>query len=136
MQHWYAYHSDVTMKHTYASLCVSQMYVTSLKPSLFLGDVIWVVESDESKPAKKFRLADCFRVTKTLRPPFPAGYGKFVLKLEGVPLPFASPLQLCKGDPWFEILHRKYITKQKFFNKLDSEPVVVNGFLLASRVAL
>jgi hypothetical protein len=135
MQHWYAFHSDKTMKHTYASVAASQMYVTRPPAFLTLGDFIWVVEGDLSKPMN-FQLADCFKVERTRLPPFSAGYERFALKLEGTRSLLARPLALSKSEPWFARLHANYITKRKFFNPLFSEPAVLRGLLKASGVVV
>jgi len=125
VQHWYAYHSDKVMKHTYASVKASQIYLTKYHP-IELDDVVWVIEGDLKKPAC-FRLADCFRYRFIRYPLFPIGYEKFKFKISDHHSLLAHEILIDKAEAWFSTLHSKYITKQKFFHSLRSEPSIVNG---------
>lgn len=113
------------MGYTYASVGASQMYLTKYW-SLRVGDVIWVVEGDLKKP-KGFHLADCFQCASTEYPPFPPGYGKFKLKVLGCSSFLVREIALDKTELWFDILHSKYITKQRFFSSLSFEPTILAG---------
>jgi len=126
MQHWYVYHSTETMGHPYRSLGESAVFSKNEVPKLLLGDSIWVIEGP-----KDFTLVDCFIYTETDDPPFRADYGGFKLKLAGDRSLLASELPLDKGNAWFKDLHSRFITKQRFFDRLTDEHVeglqVVSG---------
>lgn len=122
------------MRHTYASVKASQMYLTK-NYSIELDDVVWVIEGDLKKPAH-FRLADCFRYMFIKYPPFPAGSGKFKFKISSRHSLLAHEILIDKAAPWFSMLHSKYITKQKFFHSLDQEPLIVNGLRDVSGITL
>lgn len=121
MQNWYVYHSTEKMGHSYAASDPSSVYSTTLQPKLCFGDVIWVVEGDKNSP-RQFALADCFRYKDTKYPPFESGYDAFKLRLMGISL-LQKPVPLRKEDEWFSNLHKKCITKQRFFERLSDEAV-------------
>lgn len=132
MQHWYVYHSTETMGHGYASTGSSSVYSTTLQPKLCFGDVIWVVEGDMSSP-RQFALVDCFKHENTKYPPFANGYDGFKLRILGKSL-LKTPVPLQKEEEWFAHLHKNYITKQRFFRRLNDEPFVVAGLMKASGI--
>lgn len=133
MRHWYGYHSSKAMKHSYASVGSSAIYTSKTHESLALGDIVWVVEGDLCKTTN-FQLVDCFRIAKVSKPPFAYSYEKYRLKLEGHRSMLPSPIPLNKRDSWFALLHAKYITKQRFFNELMPEPVVLTGLMGAANI--
>lgn len=133
--HWYVYHSQKAMGHSYASIGASVVYSTKKQPKLCLGDVVWVVEGDSSTPTE-FALVDCFKVHMADTPPFPPGYGKFQLKAMGERSLLSKPFRLGAEMEWFEELHSRYITKQRFFHSLGGEPNILDGLLTASGAAI
>lgn len=114
------------MGHSYAATGLSSVYSSRSQPKLCFGDAIWVIEGDTSSP-RKFALVDCFRYKDTKYPPFSRDYDSFKLQILGSSL-LKSSIPLRKEDEWFAHLHVKYITKQKFFELLATEPQVVAGF--------
>ncbi|MBB5188533.1 hypothetical protein HNQ57_002815 [Zhongshania antarctica] len=114
MQHWYVYHSQETMSHPYASLGEHAVYSKQNQPKLCFNDVIWVVEGDSSTP-KNFTLVDCFQYKNSEYPPFKAEYSAFKLKVSDTTSLLESAISLSKDIPWFEDLHQRFITKQRFF---------------------
>lgn len=133
LQHWYVYHSTETMRHSYASTGSSSVYSTTLQPKLCFGDAIWVIEGDTSTP-RKFALVDCFRYEDTKYPPFSNGYDAFKLRVVGTSL-LKHTIPLQKEGEWFSRLHSKYITKQRFFERLSSEPEVIVALQKISGIA-
>lgn len=128
MGHWYVYHSVKTMGHSYKSLGKSTVYSSKQQPKLCIGDCIWVVEGDDSQPTE-FGLVDCFIYKATDYPPFSAGYAKFKLKASGTSILKGKTLPLDKTMNWFDLLHKKYITKQRFFAYLEDDEDIKNGLL-------
>lgn len=125
MDHWYAYHSDSVMKHSYASVGASQLYLTK-RYSFAIGDIVWVVEGDLNRP-KGFALVDCFRCAEVEYPPFHSGYERFKLKIVGRSSLLACEIPLTKMESWFATLHADYITKRRSFSLLTRELEIVNG---------
>lgn len=126
MQHWYVYHSIETMKHAYATTGLCAVYSTKIQRQLCFGDAIWVIEGDMSTP-RQFSLVDCFRYEDTVYPPFGNGYDEFKLCFIGKSSLLKKVVPLSKSKSWFDELHGRYITKQRFFSLLTSEPQVVAG---------
>lgn len=133
MQHWYSYHSEKTMGHTYASAGGSGMYLSRAPKKLEAGDIVWVVEGDIRNP-KRFSLVDCFEYSNTELPPFAPSYSRFVIRILGHHSLLRSPMPLNRADKWFFDLHSRFITKQKFFNRLEEEPELVKGLCTASGI--
>ena len=126
MQNWYVYHSEERMGHSYVSLDGHAVYSAANQPKLCFDDVIWVVEGDSNKP-KSYYLVDCFHYRDTDYPPFPSGYSDFKLKVAGEGTLLNETVELSKGNEWFSTLHGKFITKQRFFSRMDEFPEVVAG---------
>ena len=120
------------MGHAYTKTGTASVYSTTLQPKLCFGDFLWVVEGDTSVP-RQFALVDCLRYEDTKHPPFPAGYSDFKLRVIGTSL-LKIPVPLKKEDDWFSRLHKRYITKQKFFSRLTGDPEVLAGLQQVSGV--
>jgi hypothetical protein len=135
MTHWYVYHSQKTMGHSYASLGRSIVYSTKKQTKLCLGDVIWVVEGSANTPVS-FALADCFKVTETDIPPFPFEYKAFELKAAGDKSLLPAQIALTTESTWFNDLHERFITKQRFFQSLSAEPGILTGLVATSGIAI
>jgi hypothetical protein len=133
MKHWYSYHSEKTMGHTYGSTGRSAMYLTRAQKKLEVGDIIWVVEGNIRIPAR-FSLVDCFKYDDAEFPPFAPSYSKFVIRILGYNSLLPSPVPLNRADKWFFTLHGRFITKQKFFSCLEEEPELVEGLCTASGI--
>lgn len=134
MQHWYVYHSAETMGHSYASTGSSSVYISKAQPKLCFGDVIWVVEGDTSTP-RNFALVDCFHYEDTKYPPFASSYKGFQLQVLGTSV-LKAPIPMLKDDEWFSQLHAKYITKQRFFERLANAPQIIAGLQKVSGIEL
>ncbi|WP_426360359.1 hypothetical protein ACPUVO_09140 [Pseudocolwellia sp. HL-MZ19] len=126
MRHWYVYHSQKTMKATYLSLAESSAYSKSNRRELCLGDIIWVIEGDQDNPTN-FSIADCFKYTESDYPSPHGPFSDFKLKISGSSLLKIGGLTLDKSMPWFDVLHSKYLSKQKSFNNITDENDIVNG---------
>jgi len=132
MADWYVYHSAETMDHRYGNPEKNHVFSTSMKKKLCLNDNIWIIEGLGESP-KKFYLAAHFTYQETEYPPFPSPYmgGKyadFKVMYAGQGDSYESKYKLTFADhPWFEQLHKGYITKQKFFNDISSLKDVVSG---------
>ena len=135
MKHWYFYHSQKTMGHSYASLCESAVFVSSEKSKLCLGDLIWVIEGDKDTPCN-YQIADCFRYINTDYPPFTGVYSDFRRKLKGGSSLLPEPVPVTSRLLWFKELHGRFITKQRFCASLADEPTVVEGLLKSSGVGI
>lgn len=129
---WYVYHSERTMGRSYESFGEPFVLSTRRRPKLCLGDVIWVVEGF-GRPLAGFRLADCFAVRATEESAIPS----FTLKVRGDESLIRSAIGLDPASmPWFASLHSRFITKQRFFNSLGSEPEISGGLRKVSGVAI
>ncbi|MCH8475937.1 MAG: hypothetical protein LAT55_12010 [Opitutales bacterium] len=126
MRNWYVYHSQKTVKNPYSSLAESTVFSKTSRRDLCIGDTFWVIEGDLSNPVN-FTLVDCFTYTTSDYPPFPVEFSDFKYKFSGSSLLTGSPIALDKSMPWFEELHQKFISKQKFFNNISLEHNVVEG---------
>lgn len=133
--HWYVYHSQKTMKRSYASLGEPVVYSTKAQPKLCGGDVVWVVEGDMSNPVR-FELADCFRVSAAECGPFTGDLANFKARAIGAASLLPGTVSLTDIQPWFADLHQRYITKQKLFCALDKEATIVAGLVAASSIKL
>lgn len=133
MQHWYSYHSEKTMGHTYASAGGLSMYLTQASKKLESGDIIWVVEGNNNSP-KLFFLVDCFKYVDAELPPFAPSYSRFAIRILGRHSLLRHPILLNHADKWFSDLHGRFITKQKFFHRLEKEPELVEGLCTASGI--
>ncbi|MFC1560720.1 hypothetical protein ACFL3W_02135 [Pseudomonadota bacterium] len=135
MKHWYVYHSQKTMGHSYESMAESAVYSTKQQPKLCIGDIIWVVEGNNNQPTG-FSIADCFKHSRADYPSPYGAYSKYKLKVEGKSLLKNKNIGLEKHVPWFDQLHKGYITKQKFFVQIDNQKEVVKGLIDVSGVAI
>jgi len=133
--HWYVYHSQKTMKRSYASLGMPAVYSTKSQPKLCGGDTVWVIEGNTANPVQ-FELADCFRVSAAECGPFPGDLAGFKARAVGSSSLLSTAIPLSNTVIWFSELHRRYITKQKFFCSLGDEPEIVAGLLSSSAVRL
>jgi len=125
--HWYVYHSRNTMGHAYSNAEARVVYSSKLQPKLCLGDTVWVVEGDECSPAN-FALVDTFLVRSTDVPSRVGPYTKFKLQVSGGESLLKCSVPLTSKLSWFESLHSRYITKQRFFMSLTAEPDIESGF--------
>lgn len=135
MNHWYAYHSEKTMGHTYASVGASTMYMRREPSALEAGDLIWVIEGDLRSPTR-FTLVDCFEFSDVEYPPFKQSYQKFAVRITGHRSLLMTPSPLNRADAWFADLHGRFITKQRFFNQLNSDPHIIEGLASIGGVML
>lgn len=135
MQHWYVYHSDKTMGYTYASTGISAFYLKTDKANhvtLYKNHIIWVIEGNLQTPCQ-FKLVDCFHYLRSEEPPFNNMHGKFSgtqSEFNAIHIKFtrrifgnsllSNPISLDKEDKWFDYMHKKRITKQKFFCPLTN----------------
>jgi hypothetical protein len=133
LRNWYAYHSQKTMKHSYASVGKSGMYLTREHSALCRGDIVWVVEGDLSNPTN-YSLVDCFSYEEASYPPFSPEYSRFKIYIQGNKSFLRIPVSLDISVEWMTHLHGQYITKQKFFCPLHTEPKVQEGLSLVSGV--
>ena len=133
MRHWYSYHSEKTMGHTYASTGSSSMYLSRVPQKLEADDIIWVIEGDNRTP-KRFSLVDCFEYSDTEFPPFAPSYSRFAIRILGHHSLLKGPVLLNRADKWFFDLHGGFITKQKFFSCLEGEPGLIAGLCTASGI--
>ncbi len=133
MANWYVYHSAETMDRRYGNPDKNHVFSEKQKRKLCLNDEIWVIEGYGESP-KTFYLAAHFVYKETDYPPFPSPYkgpkyDDFNFMYAGPGESFGSEYELnASASPWFEELHKKFITKQKFFHSLEEYPGVVNGF--------
>ncbi|WP_273455872.1 hypothetical protein [Nevskia ramosa] len=135
MQHWYVYHSQKTMKRPYSFAVGSAVFSTKNQPKLCNGDIVWVVDGDLAEPSQ-FKLADCFRVEATEIAPLPIGYEQFKVKASASSSLLLEPAKLGIDLKWFELLHARYITKQRFFHSLSNEPEILDGLRRISGVKI
>ena len=135
MRHWYVYHSQKTMKTTYLSLSESAVYSKTNRRELCSGDVIWVIEGDRDNPIN-FSIVDCFKHTESDYPSPHGEFSDFKLKISGPSLLEIGNYALDKSMPWFNILHLKYLSKQKFFSNITDEDDIVNGLLDVSGIVI
>lgn len=133
MKHWYSYHSEKTMGHTYASTGRSSMYLSRAPKKLEVGDFVWVIEGDIRTPTR-FSLVDCFEYIDAEFPPFAPSYSRFGIRIFGYHSLLRSPVPLNRADKWFFALHSRFITKQKFFSCLEEEPELVEGLCTVSDI--
>jgi hypothetical protein len=133
--HWYVYHSQKSMGHTYAELGAPVVFSTKNQPKLCHGDTVWVVEGDLSTPID-YAIVDCFAVQGTDMPPFPGSYSEFKLKVIGERSLLPKPIALDKSAPWFSELRDRFITKQRFFCSLEDHRQIQEDFAAASGVAI
>jgi hypothetical protein len=126
MQHWYVYHSKATMGCDYKALDEAGAYSKKKQSTLLLGDAIWVVEGPG-----EFALVDCFLHTSTDYRPLSYPFGDFELKAKGASL-IKGAIPLDASLPWFKELHSRYITKQRFFERVEGP--IVAGFQSLSGV--
>jgi len=131
--HWYAYHSEKTMGYPYSSVGASGMYLKREPKNLLLGDIIWVIAGGVSTPTH-FTLVDCFQHDRAERAPFSGRYSKFEIRVLGSRSLLRSPVRLSRNDEWFADLHARFITKQRFFVSLESEPDKVEGLSRVSGI--
>jgi hypothetical protein len=87
---------------------------------------VWVVEGDESTPVN-YTLVDKFVVASTDTPSPVGSYAPFKLKVSGGKSLLTTATPLTPEVQWFSSLHRKYITKQRFFESLGTEPDIERG---------
>jgi hypothetical protein len=123
------------MKQTYSSLGEPAVYSTTRQPKLCKGDVIWVVEGDDSQPMQ-FRIVDCFTLSHCddvpRHGPF---FSTFKLKCVGAKSLLTRPVELSKESmPWFRELHERFLTKQRFFDRLG--PAIVAGLVGTAAISL
>ena len=117
MADWYFYHSQNTMGQTYHISGESAVYSKLENKKLCFGDRIWVIEGDLGQPVR-FSLVDCFIYAENIHPPFSSPFYGFRIKYRGESLK-PPEVRLNKSDsPWFSQLHSKYITKQRFFERI------------------
>ena len=136
MKHWYAYHSQNTMKHPYSDIGRSAFYLSKKTvKNLCIGDLIWVVEGDTTTPANFF-LVDCFKYSSSEFPPFKSEYSNFDICIIGTSLLYSSILLNRNSDDWFADLHSRFITKQRFFNSIDDTQDIIDGFLNVSKIKI
>jgi hypothetical protein len=133
VKHWYSYHSEKTMGHTYASAGGSGTYLSRTPTKLDAGDIVWVIEGDIRTPTR-FSLVDCFAYSDAEFPPFVPLYSRFAIRILGHHSLLRSPVPLNRADRWFFALHGRFITKQKFFSCLEEEPELVEGLCTVSAV--
>ena len=133
MQHWYSYHSEKTMGHTYASAGCPGMYLSRAPKKLEVGDIVWVVEGGLRTPVR-FSLVDCFEYSDAKLPPFAPSYSKFAIQILGHHSLLRTSIPFNRTEKWFAELHARFITKQKFFNRLEGEPAIVEGLCSASGI--
>ena len=132
MADWYVYHSAETMGRRYGNPEINHVFSTSTKKKLCLNDNVWVIEGFGESP-KIFYLAAHFTYQETKHPPFPSPYigekyAAFKIMYAGDGESYGSKYNLTFEDhPWFEQLHKGYITKQKFFYEISSLVDVVSG---------
>lgn len=124
--HWYVYHSRKTMGHPYIGLPGPVVYSSKLQPKLCLGDTVWVIEGDESTPVN-YTLVDKFFVSSTDTPSPVGPYARFKLKVCGAKGLLTAGVPLISDMQWFSSLHGRYITKQRFFASLATEPDIERG---------
>jgi hypothetical protein len=135
VQHWYGYHSEKTMGYAYDTAGGSAMYIKRPPAKLVMNDIVWVVEGDLRNPTR-FALVDCFEYTYAEYPPFAPAFTKFGLRVLGTRSLLSGTVPLNRAERWFSELHSRFITKQKFFNSLISEPEIVDGLLRISGIKL
>jgi hypothetical protein len=121
------------MRRPYGTAHNSGIYLTRHRAKLLAGDLIWVIEGDTSTPTA-FSLVDCFRYELVEHPPFAPEYSRFSVRVAGTSLLARGRIALDKAESWFSELHGRFITKQRFFSLLLSEPKIVNGLRIASGV--
>jgi hypothetical protein len=132
MADWYVYHSEEIMGYRYGH--PQQKHVFSTKDrdkelSLGTNINIWVIEGVGQSP-KDFYLAAHFTYEEAKKSPFPEPYegekySKFAKMYVGPGESYGSKYNLTiASHPWFEVLHKKYITKQKFFNEIIKKEIV------------
>jgi hypothetical protein len=112
------------MGHTYASLKESAVYSKTEQKKLGIGDTLWVIEGDTNSPMV-CSLVDCFSVGKPERGPFYGDYAGFKLRLSGASQLGQPVLLDGKRHPWFKVLHAKYLTKQRFFERIAEEEIAI-----------
>lgn len=135
MKHWYVYHSQNAMGHSYASLGEPAVFLTSEKSKLCLRDLIWVIEGDRDTPCN-YHIADCFRYEDTDYPPFAGAYSDFKRKVKGGDSFLSAAVPIHLELPWFKELHGRFITKQRFCASLADEPTIVEGLMNDSGVGI
>lgn len=128
MQHWYVFHSKTKMRCSYSSLGETAAYSSRKQPKLLLGDVIWIVEGPG-----EFQLVDCFVHSNTDYPPLQHPFAEFALKAKGSSL-LKSEMPLDDSFSWFKELRTRFITKQRFFARIEAQ--VVDGLIKVSGVSL
>jgi hypothetical protein len=135
MKHWYAYHSQNAMKHPYEDVGRSAFYLSKKAvKNLCIGDIVWVVEGDTKTPAN-FSLVDCFEYSSSEFPPFKPEYSKFDICITGTSLLSPSISLNRNTEHWFADLHSRFITKQRFFNSIDTQEII-DGFLNVSKIKI
>lgn len=133
--HWYVYHSQKSMGHSYAELAQPTVFSTKHQPKLCHGDIVWVIEGSTDTPTT-YAIADCFKVQDTDFPPFTGRYSKFKLKVNGVRSLLAAAVPLDSSSPWFADLRDRFITKQRFFCSLRDHRSIQEGLTAKSGVAI
>lgn len=132
---WYVYHSQKKMGHSYRDLGAPIVFSTKVQRKLCHGHTIWVVEGDLSTPTN-FTIADCFTVKGTDAPSRWGDYADFKLKVFGDTSLLRAPVPVDTSASWFEELHSRFITKQRFFCSLSEHPSISSGLATASGVAI
>ena len=133
--HWYVYHSQKTMGRSYADLGGPMAFSTKNQTKLCHGDTVWVIEGDLATPANH-AIADCFKVHSTNIPPLIGGHSDFKLQVIGYPSLLRGPVALDISAPWFSELHKRFITKQRFFCSLEDHQKIREGLADVSGVAI
>ena len=123
------------MGYSYNSKAISCVYSKKAQPKLGIGDIIWVIDGDESRKTN-FVLADCFKSELPDHPPFAPEYREFKLKIPGISLMTSSPIDLSTSNAWFSELHNNFIIKQRFFEKLDGHNEITDGLLEITGISI
>lgn len=135
MQHWYVYHSRKTMGHSYQSRGEPAVYSRTDQPSLCFNDLLWVIEGSLDS-STEFSLVDCFQYKDTKYAPFTNEYFEFKVKFLGDISLLSQTHMLNDDSDGFRRLHSKFLTKQRFFNRLNDHPVIISYLELISGIKI
>jgi hypothetical protein len=132
MRHWYVYHSAETMGYRYGNPQPLRVFSAKKRPRLSIGDRIWLIEGVGQSP-KRYFLSATFLCREVLQAPFPATFGtvspKFRYIFCGDGQAFGDAIPLARHD-WFADLHRRYLTKQRFFDEITDERAICDGLAI------
>jgi hypothetical protein len=97
--------------------------------------LIWAIEATTVQPTRH-SLVDGFRYAGTRYPPFPSSYSGFKLKILGRESLLSGPIRPAMDSGLQRVVHRRFLTQQRFFVSLRRKLTILSGLIAAAGVRL